>query len=60
MISVTPTDIEGTARALYQALTMPPEERKARAEALRNAIRGEDLTLWLYRQFQDILDLVKE
>ena len=60
MVSVTPTDIEGTARALYQALTMLPEERKARAEALRNAIRDEDLTLWLHRQFKDILDSVQE
>ncbi len=59
VLSVTPTDIEGTVRALYQALTMPPEERKARAEALRSSIRSEDLTLWLYQQFRDIQDLVQ-
>lgn len=56
-LSVAPADIEGTMQAMYQALTMPPEERKRRAEALRLKVQTEDITLWLCRQFEDLLAL---
>jgi len=56
-ISVAPTDLEGTARALYEALTMSAEERKRRAQALRASVEQEDITLWLYRQFDDLMTL---
>jgi trehalose 6-phosphate synthase len=59
-LSVAPADLEGTAQALYAALTMPLEERKRRAEALRKAIEDEDITLWLYRQFEDIKVLIQK
>jgi trehalose 6-phosphate synthase len=52
-LPVTPTDLEGTMEALHQALTMSPEERKRRAEALKRSIEGEDITLWLYQQLSD-------
>jgi trehalose 6-phosphate synthase len=59
-LSVAPADLEGTAQALYAALTMPLEERKRRAAALRKAIEAEDITLWLYRQFEDIKALTQK
>jgi len=56
-LGVTPTDIEGTLDALYQALSMPPEERGRRAVNLRKSIEEEDITLWLYQQFEDVTAL---
>ena len=57
VISIAPADVEGITRALHEALTMDAAERKRRAEALRKAIEEEDITKWLYHQFQDIRKL---
>lgn len=57
VISIAPADVEGTTRALHQALTMDAAERKQRAEALKKAIEEEDITRWLYHQFQDLRKL---
>jgi trehalose 6-phosphate synthase len=54
VLSVTPTDIEGTMEALYRALTMPEDERKQQADALKSSIEEEDITLWFYQQLSDI------
>lgn len=54
-LSVCPTDLEGTLRALYEALTMPAEERRRRAAALKRLILEEDITFWLERQLRDLL-----
>jgi trehalose 6-phosphate synthase len=56
-IPVAPTDLEGTVRALHEALTMPEEERRRRAEALKASITEEDITTWLERQFEDLMEL---
>lgn len=57
-LTVCPSDLEGTAQALYHTLTMPEEERRRRQEALRRVIEaGEDPALWLCRQLSDLLDL---
>ena len=56
-LPVAPTDLEGTVRALYWALTMPPDERRRRADALRQIIQDEDITFWLERQFRDLMAL---
>lgn len=56
-LSVAPADIEGTARALYRALAMSPEERRRRAMALRDKIRREDIVHWLQRQLEDLSEL---
>jgi trehalose 6-phosphate synthase len=56
-LPVAPADIEGTARALYQALTMSAEERASRAKAMTECIEREDITAWLHRQLQDIAAL---
>jgi trehalose 6-phosphate synthase len=54
-LSVSPTDLEGTVRALRQALMMPPDQRKQRAEAMRAVVEREDIPHWLRLQFEDLL-----
>jgi trehalose 6-phosphate synthase len=56
-LPVAPADIEGTARALHQALTMPAKERAARAKSMRETIETQDITAWLYKQLLDISEL---
>ena len=43
ILTVSPTDLEGTVRALHEALTMPVEERQRRAAALKRMIQEEDI-----------------
>jgi trehalose 6-phosphate synthase len=57
VVAVAPADIEGTVRALHTALTMPAEERRRRATALRESVRRDDLAHWLELQFQDLITL---
>lgn len=54
---VAPADIEGTADAIYQALTMPVSERHRRALALKRSVEREDVTVWFRDQLADILRL---
>jgi trehalose 6-phosphate synthase len=56
-LGVAPADLEGTAQALYQAITMSPEERQRRGAALVDAIEREDVTHWLLSQVDDLIDL---
>jgi trehalose 6-phosphate synthase len=53
-VGVDPYDVEQTAEALYQAITMPAVERRERAERLRRAIRNKDLRAWFQALFNDI------
>lgn len=57
-LPVAPADGEGTMQALYQALTMPPEERKRRAALLAAAVGREDINQWICRQIEDISELL--
>ena len=57
-LTVAPADLEGTVRALYTALTMPLDERKRRAKALKESISREDITAWLLHLLEDIASLV--
>jgi trehalose 6-phosphate synthase len=59
-LAITPTDLEGTAEALYQALCMSPDEKRQRAVALRDSIQEHDITAWLYEQLKDVVELVQE
>ena len=59
-IPIAPTDLEGTVRALHQALNMPAEERKRRAAALKSLIQDEDITFWLERQFSDLIAMSRQ
>jgi trehalose 6-phosphate synthase len=54
VLAVSPTDIEGTAQAMYKALTMTQQEREQRATLLRETIEREDITNWLETQFRDL------
>ena len=54
-LTICPTDLEGTVRALQQALTMSGTERRRRAAALKRLIQEEDITFWLERQLRDLL-----
>ncbi len=56
-LPVAPADIEGATRALYEALTMPPAERRRRAALLTESIERENITEWIRRQLQDIAAL---
>jgi trehalose 6-phosphate synthase len=54
---ISPCDVYATAEALHQALVMPPEERRERADRLRLLVEREDITDWLCRQLETVLDL---
>ena len=51
---VAPADVEGTADALFQALTMPLDERRRRAEGLRQSVETDDVAMWFRQQLDDI------
>ncbi len=57
VLAVSPTDLEGTVRALHQALTMPGDERHRRSEALRRIVIDEDIIRWLEHQLSDLTAL---
>ena len=44
---VNPYDIEKTADTIYQAFTMPREERQQRMQWLRNQVKRNDVHRWL-------------
>jgi trehalose 6-phosphate synthase len=54
---VSPVDVYATAEALHQALVMPAEERQKRANRLRWLIESEDISAWLCRQLETIVEL---
>ncbi len=54
-LNVSPTDLEGTVRAMQQALTMPEEERRRRASALKRVVQDQDIMYWLECQFRDLV-----
>jgi trehalose 6-phosphate synthase/phosphatase len=53
-LQFNPYDIEGTARVLLQALTMPAEERRRRMASLRPSVLRHDVHSWV-RSFLDEL-----
>ena len=57
-LAVSPTDIEGTMQALYQALTMTAEERDRRATSMVQTIEREDIAHWISCQLEDLSSLV--
>ena len=54
---VNPYDIEKTADTIYQAYTMPIEERQQRMQWLRGQVKRNDVHRWL-RSFMNALDEV--
>jgi trehalose 6-phosphate synthase len=59
-LAVAPTDLEGTAQAIYTALTMSDEERSQRASQLRRIIEEEDVIHWVYCQLEDLAGLCQQ
>jgi trehalose 6-phosphate synthase len=53
-LTLHPFDIEQQANSLYQALTMPRGERRARREAGAEIVRANNVQKWLQRQLADI------
>jgi trehalose 6-phosphate synthase len=54
---ISPCDVFATAEALHQALVMPEEERRERAERLRWLIEKEDINAWLCHQLDAMAEL---
>jgi trehalose 6-phosphate synthase len=57
-LSVNPFDVEGTADAIAEALEMPVEERRRRAEAIRAHVRANDVRTWIAAQLADLDSVV--
>jgi trehalose 6-phosphate synthase len=57
VLIISPLDVYGTAEAMHQALTMPPEERRERADRLRSLIEQHDVVDWLQQQLSAIVRL---
>lgn len=55
---IAPTDVEGTADALYKAITMPLSERRRMAEGLRRSVEQDDVAAWFQMQLTDLVQCV--
>jgi trehalose 6-phosphate synthase len=53
-LMIAPADVEATADAIYQALTMPLPERRRRADNLRRAVESDDVAKWFREQLWDL------
>jgi trehalose 6-phosphate synthase len=54
---IPPLDISATADALHQAMIMPLEERKTRADKLRHLVEDDDIVDWLCKQLDAVVEL---
>jgi len=54
---ISPCDVYATTEALHQALVMPSEGRRERAERLRRIVEQEDITTWLIHQLETVTEL---
>jgi trehalose 6-phosphate synthase len=57
--AISPADMVETAEALYQGLTMSPEERHQMATLAREEVERNDLNAWIVRQIQDINSIIE-
>ena len=57
VISVNPFDIQEQADAIYRALTMPPEQRQAWSQGLKEIIYSRNPGDWVDDQLRDIDEL---
>ncbi len=53
-LTVNPFDVDEQAEALYEALTMPDEERARRARALKSTVEANTIEEWVEAQLRDI------
>ena len=54
VLTVNPFDVYGQAESIYLALTMAPDERRARLESTRAHVRRNDLAAWIAAQLGDL------
>lgn len=54
---IPPLDISATANAIHQALVMPEEQRKEKADRLRGLVEQEDIVDWLCKQLDAVVAL---
>jgi trehalose 6-phosphate synthase len=57
-LAISPADMVETADALYQGLTLPPEERHQMATLAREEVEHNDLNAWITYQIQDINSII--
>lgn len=53
-LTVNPYDLDEQADAIYKALTMAEDERRGRAEALRETVTSNTIEHWVEAQMKDI------
>src|SRR5262249_54837642 len=53
-VTVNPLDLVGQADAMYEALTMASEERRRRADAIREHVRSHGVREWIEAQLADL------
>jgi trehalose 6-phosphate synthase len=53
-VTVYPFDIRQQADALYEALTMPAEERRGRLAAAASVVERNDIERWFMAQLEDL------
>jgi trehalose 6-phosphate synthase len=53
-ITVNPYDLDEQADAIHEALTMPDDERKKRADGLRETVMQNTIEDWVEAQLKDI------
>ena len=53
-LTVNPFDLDGQAEAIHRALEMAPEERRRRAEAIRQHVREHDQEHWIEGLLRDL------
>ncbi|MDP6495451.1 MAG: trehalose-6-phosphate synthase, partial [Dehalococcoidia bacterium] len=58
VLAVAPADVEGTAQALYQAITVSVEEREKRSNLLVQKIEEEDVINWMQCQMEGMKALL--
>ncbi len=57
-LTVNPFDIDETADALFEGLTMDPKQRSARAQRIREFVTANDISRWIANQLQDLRELI--
>jgi trehalose 6-phosphate synthase len=60
VLSINPFDVEATAAALYEGLTMKVEDRRRMNDGARNVVRTNDIARWISNQMQDLRDLAPQ
>jgi trehalose 6-phosphate synthase len=49
-----PVDVSGQAEAIYAALTMPADEKRARIDAISRHVREHHIGAWIDLQLADV------